>query len=287
MLINSVSQGAHLEAAPVLRRLIDRHLLEVLNQIGGPRQVGEDQTRALAQPIDAPRQVGPADLPRSDGPAQFGEVVVECGRGRQREADGRVDLVRHARHELAERGELLGLNQLRLGGAQFGQGGLRALLLDLQFPRGPELAPRAKLPCPDSVERERVGRADLGIVHEGQAGIVVRRDGLEQGKAGPGQDGEHSERGDPQRQQRRDEQDHHDQPRCAMIEARPQEDVDQAEHAARHDAVDEVDPFRERPGVRPAEQEGRRHQDQDGDGEPQRGGHGPGIGTENPVHGRE
>ena len=111
---SSFSQVLQLECAALAAHLVGGHLLEAVHQVRGAGEVEEQQPRALAHPLREFDQLGAHDLlaaravcakARASSPIWVAVVSAT--------PSGRVDLVSDAGDELAERGELLGLDERR------------------------------------------------------------------------------------------------------------------------------------------------------------------------------
>src|SRR5581483_7829871 len=91
------------EAAPLAARLVDRDLLEAADQVRGAIEVGEDDARRLVgdrhEPLDVGRREHAGLVPLHELRA----LRLQRRRRGDADADRRVDLVRHARDQRAER----------------------------------------------------------------------------------------------------------------------------------------------------------------------------------------
>ena len=123
-----VGRFAQVEQSPVGLAAVDGDLFERLNKLPGPVQIGHELTGRVPVAVHELDEAGAPDRPGLDLP---GELLASPGKARgHREADPDrvVDLVRDARDEAAQCGQLLGFNQARLRRAQLGQSSLGLLL---------------------------------------------------------------------------------------------------------------------------------------------------------------
>jgi hypothetical protein len=126
-----------LEAAALVAGLVDRQLLEAAQQLGRPLQVALQHLRNLGQPRQEGRERRAA---QALGHALFKRLLA-AGQGAGHHhgiADGRVELVRQAGHQRAQRGQLLRAHQLFLRPLQALQRGLQLVgaVLHAQLQRG-------------------------------------------------------------------------------------------------------------------------------------------------------
>ena len=104
----------HAELAPLSARLIGGHLLEAVHEIGGTAEIAVEQVRPLAHALDETLEHRALQLASRRGLSEPLRLVAEQRRGGERDSERRVDLMRHAGHELPEGSELFRLDQIGL-----------------------------------------------------------------------------------------------------------------------------------------------------------------------------
>ena len=147
---SSCSHSSMLELPALAARLVGGDLLEAVHQVGGAGEVAEEKLRSLAHALDEALEHGALQLAARRRLAEALRLVAEQRRGGERDAERRVDLMRDAGDELAERGELLRLDQVGLRLLQLGQARRR---------RGPWILRSACSRRPISVMKTFVARA--------------------------------------------------------------------------------------------------------------------------------
>ena len=115
---------------------VDRDLLERLDELAGALQVGDQLVGGVAPALQEFVEPRPPQRPRADFAGEVVATPREARRHRQADADRIVDLVRDAGDQAAERGELLGRDQVLLRLAQVVERDLGALLRGAQFVLG-------------------------------------------------------------------------------------------------------------------------------------------------------
>jgi hypothetical protein len=108
--------------SPLAARLIRGDLLEAVYEVGSASEVGVQQAGAFARTRHEAFQGGALELPARRVCRKLFGFISQQGRGGERNPQRCIDLVCNAGDELSERGELLGLDQVRLGLLQLGQG---------------------------------------------------------------------------------------------------------------------------------------------------------------------
>src|SRR5262245_38638539 len=107
---------------------VDRNLLERLNKLASALKVGDELIGGVAPTFQEVVEARFAQRSRAELAREIVAPARETRCDGQTDADRVVHLMRHARDEPAERGELFGSDQILLSFPQILQRGLGALL---------------------------------------------------------------------------------------------------------------------------------------------------------------
>ena len=95
---NLLDRLAGIKNAPIQITLIDRHLLERLDQVGGAVEIGCQQRGSILDDFEELGQARSLQLAARDIGRERGALALQRRRDRQAGSDRAVDLVRHAGH---------------------------------------------------------------------------------------------------------------------------------------------------------------------------------------------